>query len=150
MPVYTLERRQLVRMALPECWKFFSDPRNLAQITPPAMNFRLQHEVPSAVYPGMMISYKVTPLLGISIRWLTEITHVRAPEYFCDEQRRGPYRLWHHEHSFSRVSDQETEVHDLIHYAPPLGPCGAVLNRLVVRPQLERIFDFRRDVLARR
>jgi ligand-binding SRPBCC domain-containing protein len=80
--------------------------------------------------------------------WLTEITQVRAPEYFVDEQRVGPYKVWHHEHFFRAVDAERTEVRDLVHYVPPLGPLGAVLNAVLIRPQLERIFDFRREALS--
>lgn len=150
MPIYQIERRQIVSMSLPECWRFFSDPRNLAKITPPAMNFTLKSELPPAVHPGLMIEYTVAPLLGIPLTWLTEIVQVDAPHRFVDEQRVGPYRIWHHEHFFREVPEGGTEVRDLVTYVPPLGPLGAILNRLIIRPQLERIFDYRRDNLPRR
>ena len=149
MPIYTLKRTQLVQMPLAECWSFFSDPRNLAKITPPALRLIVQPPVPAEIHPGLMIRYTVTPLLNIRMTWLTEITHVQAPHYFVDEQRVGPYRLWHHEHSFRAANAKETEVSDLIHYAPPLGPVGAVLQRLLIGPQLLRIFDYRAQQLAR-
>ncbi len=143
MAVYTLERRQVVAMPHERCWRFFSDPGNLAQITPPSLGFRVLSAMPPEIHPGLMIRYKVSPLFGVPMTWVTEITHVRAPDYFVDEQRVGPYRMWHHEHTFLAVDAEHTEVHDLVHYVPPLGPIGAVLNTLVIRPQLERIFDFR-------
>ena len=143
MAVYHIERRQVVAMSHERCWRFFSDPANLAKITPPSLRFHVLSEQPAEIYPGLMIRYKVAPLWNVPLIWVTEITHVRAPDYFVDEQRVGPYRLWHHQHSFRAVDPDHTEVHDLIHYVPPLGPLGAVLNRLVIRPQLERIFDFR-------
>ena len=143
MPVYTLERKQLVAMPQERCWRFFSDPGNLAQITPPALGFQVLSKMPSEIHPGMMIRYRVSPLLNVPVTWVTEITHVHAPHYFVDEQRVGPYRMWHHEHTFRAVDAEQTEVHDLVHYVPPLGPLGAILNRLAIRPQLERIFDFR-------
>lgn len=134
-------------MPLEQCWAFFSDPRNLTKITPPSLGFRVHSHLPTTVHAGLMIRYKVAPLFGISITWLTEITRVDQPHYFVDEQRVGPYRLWHHEHFFTALDAQRTEVRDLVHYMPPFGPLGAILNRLLVRPQLERIFDFRRTVL---
>ena len=143
MPVYTLERREVVAMSQQRCWRFFSDPGNLTRITPPALGFRVLSAMPPEIHPGLMIRYRVSPLWNVPLTWVTEITHVRAPEYFVDEQRVGPYRMWHHEHTFRAVDDAHTEVHDLVHYVPPLGPIGAVLNRLVIRPQLEGIFDFR-------
>ncbi len=145
MPIYQLERCQNVSLSLPECWRFFSDPRNLKKITPPAMNFVIKRELPPEVYPGLMIEYTVSPVFGIPLTWLTEIVHVEAPHRFVDEQRVGPYKVWHHEHSFRERPGGGTEVHDLVTYVPPLGPFGAILNQLLIRPQLERIFDYRRQ-----
>jgi len=150
MPIYQLERTQTVSLGIEECWRFFSDPRNLRKITPPEMNFRIKRELPPAVYPGLMIEYTVSPLLGIPLTWLTEIVHVDAPHRFVDEQRVGPYCIWHHEHSFRALSENETEIHDLVTYVPPFGPLGAIANRLVIRRQLEKIFDFREQHMPRR
>jgi ligand-binding SRPBCC domain-containing protein len=147
VPIYTLARTQTVEMSLERCWSFFSDPRNLAKITPPSLGFRVCSELPQEIYPGLMIRYRVSPVLGIPMTWLTEITRVERPAYFVDEQRVGPYRIWHHEHFFRALDDARTEVRDLVHYVPPLGPLGALLNALLVRPQLERIFDFRTEQL---
>ena len=130
-------------MPLEQCWRFFSDPRNLAKITPPSLGFRVHSELPEQVYSGLMIRYTVSPLFGIPMSWLTEITRVQEPHYFVDEQRVGPYRVWHHEHFFRPLDEARTELRDLVHYGPPLGPAGAILNAVLVRPQLERIFDFR-------
>ena len=134
-------------MTLEVCWRFFSDPRNLEKITPPAMNFTIKSALPPAVYPGLMIEYTVSPLFGIPLTWLTEIVHVDAPHRFADEQRVGPYRIWHHEHFFRTLPEGGTEVRDLVTYVPPLGPIGALLNALVIRRQLERIFDYRENHL---
>jgi ligand-binding SRPBCC domain-containing protein len=149
MPIYQLERCQIVPMSLPDCWRFFSEPRNLEKITPPALNFTVKSALPPEIYPGLLIEYTVAPLLGIPLTWLSEIVQVDAPHRFVDEQRVGPYRLWHHEHFFRAVAEGETEVRDLVTYVPPLGPLGAILNRLIIRPQLERILDYRRDHLPR-
>jgi ligand-binding SRPBCC domain-containing protein len=143
MPIYQLKRRQIVKRPISDCWHFFSNPRNLAKITPPELNFVIKTDLPSELYPGLMIEYTVSPLFGIPLTWVTEIVQVNAPRYFADEQRIGPYRLWHHEHFFSETSDGGTEVRDLVTYAPPFGPLGAVINRIAIRPQLERIFDYR-------
>ena len=147
MPVYTLARAQTVQMPLERCWRFFSDPANLSKITPPRMRFRVHSELPDEIYPGLMIRYTVSPLLHVPLTWVTEITQVRRPEFFVDEQRFGPYRLWHHEHSFRALSADATEVRDLVHYVPPLGAIGAILNALVIRRQLEAIFAFRAQQL---
>ncbi len=147
MSIYQLERKQVVPMSREECWRFFSDPRNLSKITPPQMNFVIRRSLPAEVYPGLMIEYTVSPLLGIPLTWLTEIVQVDAPHRFIDEQRVGPYKVWHHEHSFRALPEGGTEVHDLVTYVPPFGPLGAILNRFLIRPQLERIFDYRREHL---
>jgi ligand-binding SRPBCC domain-containing protein len=149
MPIYQLERRQIVAMSLTECWRFFSDPRKLEKLTPRALNFTIKSALPPEVHPGLMIEYTVSPLLGVPLTWLTEIVHVDPPSRFVDEQRVGPYRIWHHEHSFSAVTEGKTEVRDLVTYVPPLGPLGALLNRLIIRWQLEQIFDYRREQLSR-
>ena len=131
-----------------DCWRFFSDPRNLEEITPPALNFTIKSTLPTEIYPGLLIEYTIAPLLGIPIVWLTEIVQVEAPARFIDEQRLGPYRLWHHEHFFRALDASATEVRDLVTYVPPLGLLGGILNRLIIRPQLERIFDYRAERLA--
>lgn len=136
-------------MPLEQCWDFFSDPRNLPKITPPALRFVVRSDLPERVHAGLMIRYTVSPLWRIPMKWLTEITLVESPHYFVDEQRVGPYRIWHHEHFFRALNDEETEVRDLVHYVPPFGPLGALLNTLVIRRQLERIFDFRAEELAK-
>jgi ligand-binding SRPBCC domain-containing protein len=147
--IYTLKRTQVVRVRLKQCWDFFSNPHNLEKITPPSLNFRIKTDLPDEIYPGLMLEYNVSPLLGIPISWLTEIVQVDKPHHFVDEQRIGPYRLWHHEHFFREIGPREVEVRDLIHYVPPGGPIGALINAVAIRPQLNRIFDFRAEALER-
>jgi len=98
--MYTLERTQRLPISVEEAWKFFQSPENLAAITPDYMGFNILSETPDEMYPGLFIHYKVSPLLGIKMHWTTEITHVEAPTYFVDDQRVGPYSIWHHEHHF--------------------------------------------------
>jgi ligand-binding SRPBCC domain-containing protein len=147
--VHQLRVSQVVPLTVDQAWEFFSDPRNLAVITPPDMGFVIHSDVPARMYPGLMIEYTVRPVLGIPVRWVTEITHVREREYFVDEQRAGPYRLWHHEHHFREVPGG-VEVSDIVSYALPFGPPGALVNRLVVSKRLAQIFDYRRAVLEDR
>ena len=149
VPIYTFKRTQMVHMSLERCWDFFSNPRNLEKITPRSLNFRLKTDLPLEIYPGLMIEYKVSPLFGIPVSWLTEIVQVNKPYHFIDEQRVGPYRLWHHEHFFRETGPHDLEVRDLIHYVPPLGPIGAIINVLAIRPQLTRIFEFRAAALEK-
>jgi ligand-binding SRPBCC domain-containing protein len=148
MPIYKLERTEIVQTSLENCWQFFSDPRNLAKITAPSLKLQVQSALPEQIYPGQLIEYIVRPLLGIPVRWLTEIVQVDSPRYFADEQRVGPYRMWHHEHFFREIGDAVTECRDLVHYIPPFGPMGALLDALFIKGQLAKIFDFRAQVLT--
>jgi ligand-binding SRPBCC domain-containing protein len=129
-----------------ECWDFFSDPGRLAEITPPWLNFSLVRKDLEWMYPGQIIEYRLTPFPGIAVSWITEITHVREPRYFVDEQRAGPYRLWHHEHHF-RPTDTGMEMTDRVSYLPLLDLPGRPLDRIIAG-RLKAIFDFRRDRLA--
>lgn len=148
MKLFRLARTQLLPISRDEAWRFFSDPRNLPLITPPSLGFRIESDLPDRMYPGMLISYRLTPFPPLAVRWLTEITHVVEPVLFVDEQRSGPYAFWHHQHHF-RERDGEVEMRDVVHYALPFGPLGRVAAVPVAR-QLKRIFDFRRDVLEGR
>ncbi len=136
-------------MSLSDCWNFFSDPRNLSKITPSALNFQIRSELPAKIYPGLMIRYTVTPVFGIRMSWLTEIVQMQEPHYFADEQRHGPYSLWHHEHFFRDMGDGQIEVRDLVHYIPPLGPLGGLINSFIIKRQLTSIFDYRAKALER-
>jgi ligand-binding SRPBCC domain-containing protein len=150
MSVHRLDTTQVLPVSVDVAWAFFSDPRNLAAITPPWLGFTVTtSDLPDRVYAGLIVAYKVRPFLGIPVRWVAEITHVRELEYFVDEQRSGPYALWHHEHHF-RAVDSGTLVRDIVHYAAPLGPLGDLLVRFQVRGKLDEIFAYRRDVLAQR
>ena len=94
------------------------------------------------MYAGQLIEYRVSPVLGIPMYWMTEITHVVEGKYFIDEQRFGPYALWHHQHHF-RAVEGGVEMTDIVHYKIPLGPLGWIADRLFVRQKLEQIFDYR-------
>lgn len=145
--MYELERKQIVEATVEECWDFFSDPSNLRAITPESLDFRIVSALPERIYAGLMIEYRVRPLFGIPVTWLTEITHVREGEMFVDEQRVGPYRVWHHEHTFRAAGNGRTECRDKVTYVPPLGPLGALAHPMLIRPQLERIFAHRAAVV---
>lgn len=148
MTPFVLERTQILPTTLEKAWEFFSDPGNLAKITPPAMDFRITSTALADTYAGQIITYNVRPLLGISMSWTTEITHVSKPHFFVDEQRFGPYRFWHHQHFF-RTVDGGVEVRDLIHYLLPHDQLAWLMNRLIVAPRLRKIFDYRSTVLKR-
>jgi ligand-binding SRPBCC domain-containing protein len=138
-----------IPIGLSVAWDFFSDPRNLGRMTPPSLGIEITSGMPPRMYPGMIITYTVRPLLGIPVRWVTEITHVREPNLFVDEQRFGPYRFWHHQHHFREV-DGGVEISDLVHYSLPFGIVGWVLGGSHVRRQLEGIFSFRKNFLEER
>ncbi|HMP29394.1 MAG TPA: SRPBCC family protein [Saprospiraceae bacterium] len=142
MKIYTLKKTQILPISLAEAWDFFSSPKNLKEITPPYMGFDITSDLGDGkMYPGQIITYRVTPLLGIPMRWVTEITHVVDKKYFVDEQRFGPYALWHHQHWFKSV-DNGVEMVDIVNYGLPFDPFGRIAIGLV-RSKLEEIFDYR-------
>ncbi len=143
---FVLERAQTVPRALDEVFPFYADPRNLARITPPWLGFRIVSEGPLEMRQGLVIEYRIRPL-GVPQRWTSEITVWDPPHRFVDEQRRGPYRRWHHEHTFRAVASG-TEIRDRVTYALPLGPVGRLVHALFVRRQLESIFAYRAAVVA--
>ncbi|WP_276479813.1 SRPBCC family protein [Paraflavitalea pollutisoli] len=96
------------------------------------------------IYPGQIIEYKIKPLWGIEWYWMTEITHVEPGKYFADEQRYGPYSLWHHQHHFKEVTGG-VEMTDIVHYKVPGWIVGDLMNSLIVGKKLKKIFDFRRE-----
>ena len=149
MKIYKLKRKQDIPITIDEAWDFFSNPGNLLLITPPWLGFVIKSELPEQMYPGMIVTYTVTPVMNIPVSWVTEITHVESPNLFVDEQRFGPYKMWHHEHHF-RETEGGVEVTDLIHYALPLGPLGRLAHELMIKRQLDEIFEFRRQFLKKR
>lgn len=144
--IHTLKKIQFVPINLKTAWDFFSSPKNLDKITPKDLGLKIKSEVAEKMYPGMLITYDVSPLPFMKSIWVTEITHVDEPNYFVDEQRFGPYSFWHHKHYFREV-EGGVEVTDIVDYALPLGPLGDLLNYLVVRNKLEYIFNYRSEVL---
>jgi ligand-binding SRPBCC domain-containing protein len=141
--VYSLHSRQRVPASLEEVWQFFSDANNLLAVTPPQLNLKVTNKVyGESVYPGQVMTYNVKPLLGIPLAWMTEITHVREKKYFVDEQRKGPYKLWHHQHHFKAI-EGGTEMIDLVHYRLPFGPLGSLAHSVLVKKELEKIFTYR-------
>lgn len=146
MKLYSLHRTQKLPLSVNAAWDFFSNPRNLALITPPSLGLKVTSDVPPRMYQGMIVTYTVTPLLNYPVRWVTEITHMDEGRMFVDEQRFGPYKFWHHQHIFEET-EGGVEITDLIHYALPFGPLGRIVHSLVVKRQLDEIFEFRRTYL---
>ena len=148
--VNTLENIQFLPISVFEAWDYFSNPENLKDLTPPYLGMVIESRSGSKkIYPGQIIQYRIKPLLGIPLNWVTEITHVQEGEFFVDEQRFGPYAFWHHAHFFREIPGG-VEMRDLVHYKLPLGFLGRWANRLFVRRQLEAIFLFRKNFLRSR
>jgi ligand-binding SRPBCC domain-containing protein len=143
MAVYSLKTVQSIPVSPEQAWDFFSSPANLQSITPAKMGFQIisQHHG-KKMYAGQIIEYKVKPVLGIPLYWMTEITHVQEQQHFIDEQRFGPYSLWHHQHHFKAVPGG-VEMTDIVHYKLPLWILGDIANSLFVKKQLKDIFDYR-------
>lgn len=148
--VYSLRALQVLPISLEEAWLFFSDPANLAAITPESMGFNIisKHHG-ERMYAGQIIEYKVKPVLGIPLYWMTEITHVMDRQYFIDEQRFGPYSLWHHQHHFKEVPGG-VEMEDIVHYKLPFWFLGDIAHAMFVRKKLEGIFDYRKQAVEDR
>lgn len=149
MKTYILEKEIIIGASLREVWQFFSDPRNLSKISPEYMDFRIvQCPETKEIYDGMLIEYRVSPLLKIPMKWVSLIKQVRPMQCFTDTQVAGPYALWEHTHSFRETKDG-THMHDNLKYALPMGPLGTLANALFVRRQLRHIFDYREQVIHR-
>ena len=143
-------QKQILKSDLQTVWNFISSPNNLEKITPDDMSFKITSKnIIDSMYPGMIITYKVTPLLKIPLTWVTEITHVKEKNFFVDEQKIGPYKLWHHQHIFEPTKDGIL-MKDIITYAPPFGIIGKIANFLFIKRKVESIFDFRFKILEER
>jgi ligand-binding SRPBCC domain-containing protein len=147
MGFYQKKQTQHFNNTLDELWDFISSPKNLKLITPDYMGFDIVTEgLPEKIYEGMIIEYKVSPLLGIRTTWVTEITHVADKRYFVDEQRVGPYKMWHHQH-FLEATPEGTLMSDIVSYQPPFGVIGMMANQLIIKKKLDEIFSYRAKVL---
>jgi len=149
MAVYQLKKSQKIPVPLEQVWDFIASPKNLKIITPPYMGFDITSDnQEEKMYEGMIIRYKVSPVLGIKTTWVTEITQIKPFQYFVDEQRVGPYSLWHHEHFVDKV-EGGTLMKDIVTYQPPLGFLGAMANAMFIKHKLDEIFYFRMVALDR-
>ena len=146
MKIYSLHAKQALPISREQAWEFLSDPANLKVITPDHMGFKIHSGADRAMYAGQIIQYKVSPFPGFTTKWVTEITHVEKGSYFVDEQRFGPYQLWHHKH-FIREIEEGVEMEDLIHYKIPLGWLGQIAHPILVKKQLKQIFTYRETKL---
>ena len=149
MKLYNLHKKQNLPITVDEAWAFLSSPKNLKTITPDYMGFNILSGAESEMFAGQIIQYIVTPVLGIKTKWVTEITHVRQGYYFVDEQRFGPYKMWHHEHLFIKNGDN-TEVTDKVSFKVPFGLLGRIMTPIIVIPQLKKIFNYRYKLLEQK
>ena len=142
-------RTQHLKTDIQTLWDFVSSPVNLNEITPKDMQFQfISNNKDQKMYPGMIILYKVSPVLKIPLSWATEITHVKEKKFFVDEQRLGPYKIWHHEHHFEEIEDGVL-MKDIVTYVPPFGLIGSLANSLFISKKVNHIFDYREKVLER-
>ncbi|QDO94693.1 SRPBCC family protein [Formosa sediminum] len=147
MGVYQFKRQQSFKQPIETLWDFISNPKNLKTITPDYMGFDIVTEdLPNLMYEGMIIHYKVSPVLGIKTTWVTEITHVKDTHYFVDEQRVGPYKIWHHQH-FLEATREGTLMKDIVTYQPPFSILGDIANSIMIEKKLIEIFEYRTTVL---
>ena len=144
-----LFQQQFIPASSTAVWEFFATPKNLNELTPPDLRFEIRSELPPRMYAGQLIEYRISPLPGVWLRWLTEIRHVREGTYFVDEQRAGPYKFWYHEHHFAAVPGG-VMMTDRVTYEVGWGPLGWLAEKLWVRRQLEHIFAYRRQQVERR
>jgi len=147
MSIYHLFFEQKLPQPVDAVWNFMANPRNLPLITPPDLGLEItSRDLPEKIHPGLIISYTVKPLFGIKTIWLTEIKHLKEQEYFVDEQRAGPYKLWHHLHKLTQYKDYVL-MSDTVTYKPPYGYLGNAVNSLFIKKRLKEIFEFRRETL---
>lgn len=150
MAFYQFHETQQLPVSKEEVWDFISSPANLKEITPDHMGFDIiTKNLPKKMYPGMIIGYKVSPLLGIKMKWVTEITHIQNLHFFVDEQRIGPYKMWHHQHIIQSI-EGGTEMKDIVTYQPPFGLFGTIANTLIIKKQLRKIFDYRKSAVEKK
>jgi len=141
-----LKQEQFLPINLEEAWQFFATPKNLNEITPEDMVFEIISDLPNTMYEGLFINYRLKPMLNIPINWCTEITHIKEKEYFVDEQRKGPYTIWHHEHHFKAV-EGGVLMTDILHYDVGKWIFGRIAGRLFINKKVKSIFDHRNKVL---
>jgi ligand-binding SRPBCC domain-containing protein len=144
--VRIVKYEQELPVSCEEAWRFFSTPSNLNEITPPELHFRIHSLVPDTVYPGLMIVYTLRPMINIPVTWVTEITHVSEGRYFVDEQRKGPYRIWHHEHHFE-ATPHGVRMTDILTYDVGKWLPGRIASWLFVDKKVKEIFEYRRQRL---
>ena len=137
-----LKKEQFLPISIHEAWNFFATPRNLNAITPSDLTFEFLSDTPDKMYEGLFIAYRLKPIFNIPVNWYTEITHIKEHEYFIDEQRSGPYKLWHHEHHFKQV-ENGTLMTDILYYDIGKGFIGNLAGALLIDAKIKSIFNYR-------
>jgi ligand-binding SRPBCC domain-containing protein len=144
---YIFKRVQTLNSDIETIWSFVSKPENLEKITPDNMQFSILSKSNLEMEEGMLIAYKISPFLNIKTTWITMITNVKRNEKFIDQQVKGPYNFWHHEHKFEVISSNKVKMTDIITYIPPFGFLGDIANALFLKKKLNNIFDYRSNIL---
>ncbi len=147
--IYTLTSEQILPISLEKAWEFFTVPMNLDKITPKEMDFKITNNPPPKTYKGQIITYKIGVLPLIKSNWITEITHLEDHQFFVDEQRFGPYAMWHHEHHFEKISENETKMKDIVNFKMPFGILGDLLAGYFVKNKVKFIFESRHTILEK-
>ena len=152
--IYTLTSEQILPISLEKSWDFFSKPTNLDKITPAEMDFKITNNPPDTTYLGQIITYKIGVLPMIKSNWVTEITHFESPlknenrkGFFVDEQRFGPYAMWHHEHHFEETADGKVKMIDIVNFKLPMSILGDFLAGSFVKNKVKFIFESRYKIL---
>jgi len=143
--IYSIKSKQTINLPIEEVWDFFTAPKNLNELTPKDMNFQILSGKSDSFYEGKIISYSVNPFKFYNIKWVTEITNITKNKSFIDEQRFGPYKMWHHEHIFIKNKDNTTTIYDKVIYKLPYGLIGRIAHKLFIKNRLAEIFNFRQE-----
>ena len=148
MAIHILRQQQLLPISLEQAWDFFATPKNLNKVTPSGLVFEITSDLPEKMYEGLMITYRIKPMFNIPVNWCTEITHIKGKMYFVDEQRKGPYSMWHHEHHFKSV-DGGVLMTDILYYDIGKSVFGWIVGKLFVHKKVREIFKYRFEVLEK-
>ena len=148
MAIHILRQQQLLPISLEQAWDFFATPKNLNRVTPSGLVFEITSDLPEKMYEGLMITYRIKPMFNIPVNWCTEITHIKDKMYFVDEQRKGPYSMWHHEHHFTSV-DGGVLMTDILYYDIGKSVFGWIVGKLFVHKKVREIFNYRFEVLEK-
>ncbi len=146
--IYRLQTEQTLSAPIDIVWDYFSQPKNLNELTPKNMAFEITSDKLSRMYSGQIITYKIEIAPGIKQNWITEITQVKNEQLFVDEQRFGPYSMWHHEHHFKPISEGNVLMTDIVHYKLPFGFLGNILAGRIIRNRIRQIFQFRQEKIT--